>query len=245
MEGKKRDRSLAFVLAFLLVSQRCIFADSFSAVEVREGAGHLYNLSQSRGEGDLHRLAVSEEKEDVWLFSNGTWIDIGFDEDATKVLSSFEDIESAIEKLSKDGIDNFPQNLKLVYYHIHPRRIYKTGIYPPCIYDIIALALLKDRYAKSVQAIAGKLFDGYGRWEFDISDELVQRLYSQEPFFAAALRTSRKWGNEGARRSFFIGHESRARSILSGTDRSRAEIVREYIEAMAEIGVFLTYEEME
>ena len=176
----------------------------------------------------------------MWLFGNGIWIDIGFDEDATKVSSSFEEIASALERLSGGGVN------ELVYYHIHPRRIYLTGIYPPCIYDIYALATLKARCAKlAVQTLTGILFDGYGRWIFDISGELEQRLSPQEFFCPAALRASPKRNKEWARLSFYISHESRVGSILHNPTASKAEIIQEYIKAVEELGVFLRYEEIE
>jgi hypothetical protein len=53
---------------------------AMTTIEIKAGSGHIYNNSQDRGERDLHQLAISEEREDAWLYFTNTWIDVGSEE---------------------------------------------------------------------------------------------------------------------------------------------------------------------
>lgn len=63
-------------------------------------------------------------------------------------------------------------------YHIHPRSILPTGrIYPPDVDDIYAVAKLKRELRERYHArLMARVFDGYGRWTFDVTGWFEESL---------------------------------------------------------------------
>ncbi len=223
--------------------------ESVSKIRVRKGFGYIYSGGQNRGEMRLHMLAQRATREDAWLFVDRLWIDIGYEEQRKHVLCSWE---------ATQLLDDFPADAKLIWYHIHPKRSDPKGLHPPSIENIFALSRLKALCEKNFGAqLMGKVFDGFGVWEVDLSYEVQRRLYpknvsenqprhdSYDPRDIAALMVSPKRRRELAWLVFYLNHERRAQEILQNRNMARDESIRRYLAAMADIGVSLEYTELD
>src|SRR3989344_3250331 len=85
-------------------------------IQVRHGAGTVYNLNKEAGEKALHQLARTAKLEDYWIFTNNQWIDIGVNETPDGVNGDYE----VFKKFAKGVVTE---------YHIHPKT--DRTIYPP------------------------------------------------------------------------------------------------------------------
>ncbi len=133
----------------------------------RPGSGFHHEVSRSVGEAQLDDLAKSSTTEDAWLFVTGAWIDIGFHERAKGALL---DRGTAMEALKEAGRASATGT---TFYHIHPFNTDTTFVDPPSVQDIHALAFLKGDHAE----VLGVMFDGRGKWTFDLSPMLVEGLH--------------------------------------------------------------------
>ncbi len=57
--------------------------------------------------------------------------------------------KAVLNGYAKERFYTISENMKLWWYHLHPLKIYKTGVYPPSVDDINALAQLIDVRADS------------------------------------------------------------------------------------------------
>ncbi|MBN1837923.1 MAG: hypothetical protein JW820_18845 [Spirochaetales bacterium] len=233
------------LLFLLLVAARAPAQEPVSGLRVREGVGHTYAGSRQSGEARLDSLAREVVREDAWLYADGLWVDIGYDERATSVLCSLAAIRAAADLAH--GAD-------LIWYHVHPRRSAPVGVHPPSVEDIAALCVLKDFCQREFGArLFGKVFDGFGVWEVDLSEELQSRLSRPpgpgvaadeerfDPRDTASLLVSPARRREVAALKLYLEHERIAQSILRDEAAGREEMIRRYIAGMAEIGVLLRF----
>ncbi len=231
-------------------------AEQMAAIHIQEGPGHVYRLSKSEGEKNLHALAKQALKEDAWLYTPGYWIDIGYEEQNRNVFCTLDKVFSALD--AGDAFGVFPENSSLIWYHIHPRTSYGTGVYPPNVEDILALVRLKDQFRERLNVnLSGKIFDGYGVWQFDLSADLSRKLcsYSRDKEReqqkngslrdVAALVSSPARKREVAWLSFYLNHETVARRELQSQTGKRDETISHYIAAMADLGVLLNYQDLD
>ena len=245
---------------FFLICSHCEpetpwYDNVVTTIEIREGGGHLYRVSQDRGERDLHQLARFGDREDAWLYFNDTWLDVGSEEQTKTITLDPGIIESLIEHNLKVIQIDIPRRSRLVIiYHIHLLGEDKTSFNPPSCEDIYALALLKYQCRRLAGIeLVGKVCDGLGMWEFDISRDQENRLclhndaadpmkaeelYPDYPPEIALLK------QRDAQESFFFELLIATRKICQNTELSRNEKIRAYIDSMKELGIIVKYEQV-
>jgi hypothetical protein len=223
-------------------------AEAVSEIQVRKGFGCVYIGSQESGENQLDQLARRATREDAWLFLDGLWIDVGYDERDRSVLCSWE----AVRSLTNNLVD-----AELVWYHIHPIASDSTGVHPPSIEDIFALVRLRGFCEEDWGVrLVGRVFDGRGIWEVDLHGGLWRKLRTQQvphkpshlersdPRDTASLLSSPTRKRELAWLALYLDHEQIAREILQNHNGERDEVIRRYIAAMADIGVLIDYTDL-
>ena len=253
----QRCPALQVGLLLLLVAVRIPGQEPVSGACVREGFGHVYCGSRLAGEARLHSLAREALREDAWLFADDVWIDVGYDERADSVLCSWESFRSVTGIRTATG---------LIWYHLHPLASAPTGVHPPSVEDVLALALLKDLCEAELGAeLVGRVFDGCGVWDMDLSDELRGKLKrpaaastpppgedrsgpgagpgasGSDPRDVASLLLCPVRRRDLAALAFYLEHERRAREILGNDEMGRAETIARYVKQMADIGLLLRY----
>jgi hypothetical protein len=222
-----------------------------ATIEIKDGSGHLYRMPQNMGERDLHNLACSGEREDAWLYFADTWIDVGHEEKKKTITLHPGRIDSLLDLILKTGIKEIPQRTRIVIYHIHPLQEDRTGFHPPSTEDIYTFALLKNQCRRlSGAELLGKVFDGLGVWEYDISRDLEHRLcpindaadptkaedlYPDYPPVIARLK------HRDIEESFFFNHLIVTRSICQNPVLSRDEKIGLYIDSMRALGISVKY----
>lgn len=146
-------------------------ADAFSqdTLKVVEGSGRKYHLSQQDGEKQLHLLAKSSNLEDNWILSGETWTDVGIHQ---KLASVKIDSVRFLEDI------NLPQNSTVYGYHIHPVHARTALFAPPSSIDIIFHAQSQKSLKDRGIFFTSKVCDGYGVWEYTVTDDLANELTS-------------------------------------------------------------------
>jgi hypothetical protein len=254
------------VLVFLLCVGTSIHTDDFASsqnglngsdpmdapvaeIRVREGFGHLYRGAQQQGELCLHRLAQTALREDAWIYMEGFWVDVGYDEEPRGVNCTWEAVRS---------LPDITAGRDLVWYHIHPQAGNPNTIHPPSCKDIIALARLKMLCGDAFDSrLTGKVLDGAGVWIVDLSEEARQRLCSADasmdqpvpeivdPRDVAGVIVTEKRQRDLARLAFFLSHEQCVQEILENPAFQRSEAIRQYVLCVNQIGVLLSYQEQD
>ncbi|HUV07935.1 MAG TPA: hypothetical protein VMX75_09415, partial [Spirochaetia bacterium] len=101
--------------------------------------------------------------------------------------------------------------------------------------------------------LVGKVFDGLGIWEFDISGDLESRLClsndSSEPVKAEDLYPDyppeiAQLKQRDAQSSFFFEHLIVSQNIGQNTKLSRNEKISAYIDSMQTLGITVKYEQI-
>ena len=175
----------------------------------------------------LSRVATSE---DAWLFTGGSWIDIGYDEEKTEVLLDLALVTAAVREQE-------PRE-PLAFYHLHPFHTDARIIEPPTLQDIQALQLLKEW---SSARMIGVIFDGRGKWTFDITGKAQAAVAPGRP----ALDYGASHGYGGRLDSAFLFRATYpllAWEENSGAD-GRNDRVRRFIESAGKLGVIVSYTE--
>jgi hypothetical protein len=218
---------------------------------VRVGSGFSYRIEQSVGEEQLSVLARSASTEDAWLFARGTWIDVGYEETARSVLVNARAAVDAVRDYMRPGIlIAWGQAAPLVFYHIHPFHQDARIVEAPGLQDVHSLALLKEQCEQTLgTGIIGLLFDGRGKWTFDITHNLQSRIHHDE-----YLGGSGSGGTIGytVSHGYVVRPDSASlfdlqyplavwSAALVDSTASREKRISEYIKAARQMGVLATY----
>jgi hypothetical protein len=205
---------------------------------VQSAAGGHYRLSRQDGEVLLDELARTAPTEDAWLLVGDTWFDVGYREERRSVLVDRDAAAAAV----RTGIRGAPTSL-IGFYHIHPSSGEPAFIDPPSLQDIQALASLKDECrALTAAEVIGVLFDGRGRWTFDVTWDLERRIlrgYGQPTDYA----TSHGWGPARDSAAVFdLEYPLIAWSLQTERLLSRDERIGAYVEGARRMGVLVHYD---
>lgn len=196
-------------------------------IQVKNGKGHVYTVSESEGNKQLHEVAKTAEKEDIWLYTAGKWHDVGKSEEENSALTSLEDIVKFLKK-------NYAYEEKAKFVHIHPKKIIKERVSPPSVYDIELHGKLKKMLRdKLTMKLVSEVYDGEGVWTYDLSDELEKDIAN------AARNGFSKW--EVTRGSILVEYLF----TLRDESLSRKEKIEKYISAVRKHGVVISYTPLE
>lgn len=196
-------------------------------IQVKNGKGHVYTVSESEGGNQLHEVTKTAEKEDIWLYVAGKWHDVGKSEEETNASTSLEDIVKLLKK-------NYANEKKAKIVHIHPKKVIKERVSPPSVYDIELHGKLRKLLRDKLQMkLVSEVYDGDGVWTYDISDELEKDIQN------GARNGFSKW--EITRGDIFIEELF----TLRDESLSRKEKIEKYISAVRKRGVVLSYTPLE
>jgi hypothetical protein len=105
--------------------------------------------------------------------------------------------------------------------------------------------------------LTGKVYDGYGVWDVDLTREAQLKLYPSnaseyqtlaeniDPRDVEKLRDSPKRRWELACLAFYLNHERRVQDILENQTLEKNERIRSFILSVRKIGVLLEYCELD
>lgn len=196
-------------------------------IQIKNGKGHVYTVSENEGGKQLHKVAKTAEKEDAWVYVANKWYDIGKSEEETSTLISTKDTVNFLKK-------NYPDEKRIKFVHIHPKKVIKERVSPPSVYDIELHGKLRKLIRDKLQArLVSEVYDGDGVWTYDISDDL--ETYIQK----AADNGFSKW--EITRGSILVEELF----TLRDESLSRKEKIEKYISAVKKYGVILSYTPLE
>lgn len=196
-------------------------------IQVKEGEGQVYTVSESEGNKQLHEVAKTAKKEDVWLYVAGKWHDIGTSEEENSALVSLNYIANLLEK-------NYPNEKKVKFVHIHPKEAIEERVFPPSVYDIELHGKLRKMLRDKLQVrLVSEVYDGDGVWNYDISKDLETHIQK------AADNSSNEWATTIRSMSVEELFTLRAESL------SRKEKIEKYISAVKKLGVILSYTPLE
>jgi len=207
-------------------------------IEVKTGSGTCYeNISRKVVERSLDDLCRKADKEDAWLYWNNTLMDIGVLEDSLSVVLNEVLMAITLEKAYK--------NDTISIYHIHPYKYVKNGFSPPSDADIWSHETKKHQYTnfknKNI-TIVQKMLNGSEMWEFDIEyrinrdigvDDGVDRKRERRKYIITEIENQYGRGSDSVNTKV----ENFTNTIL----KHDPEMINEYINAMAGLGVILKY----
>ncbi len=226
-------------------------------LDVRDGSGFRYQLSQAAGEAELGELSRRASTEDAWLFIRGTWIDIGYEERAAGVLLDPRAVIAAAQDYARAaGIGSSGSAESPIYYHIHPFRLDPSVVDPPSLQDIHALTLVKEECRRILKREAvGVVFDGRGRWSFDVTPDLEARILHDEHALPATPDGASSYGASSyAVSKGYVGSSDSAAmfdrsypplswtAFLPDSSRSREARIRTFIDGVRPLGVIVAYD---
>ena len=222
-----------------------------AGLRVRAGSGFRYELSQSAGEEHLSLLARTASTEDAWLFVGGTWTDIGYREQPKAVSVDSQAVAAACREKAA-GVTRVALTPKArpVFYHLHPFHDDPRFVDPPSLQDIHALALLKEQCREiDGEEMVGVIFDGRGKWIFDITPDLESRILHDEhlprPVKGVLSDYAVSHGyvsSTDTASRFDLDYPLVAWSaILAGGDLSREKRIAAFIEEAGHLGARVTY----
>jgi len=194
-------------------------------LSVGAAAGTRYQLSRADGEAQLHHLARSATTEEAWLLAGDVWIVIGYQERRSAVSVDLSVVTSAVEVAGAGK--------PLAFYHLHPFHEDPRAIEPPSVQDVQSLALMKELYGP----VTGVVFDGRGKWTFDITAEQAARVRATE---TADYATSHGYGRRDPAFLFDRSYPLIAWDVNSSPG-GRDDRIRGFIESARELGVTVTY----
>lgn len=145
------------------------------SIECVRGRGTVFHKSQELGEKDLAGLVLSAKAEDSWLYWNGTWVDIGYNErsNGVSIFPIFDNvIAGPFDKIKKDDL--------VVDYHIHPAADYskfKREVLPLLsVKDIISHYRICSALESYGIKTKSRVVDEFGILEYSIDDSLYSRF---------------------------------------------------------------------
>ena len=204
-----------------------------AVLSVRSGVGTRVVLSRAAGEQQLMALSRTAASEDAWLFTEDSWTDVGYDEGKTEVLLDLDQVTAAAR--GRDPAD------PLALYHLHPLHEDARLIDPPSLQDVLSLELLKEQCDTG---ITGVIFDGRGKWTFDIGARLQAIIRQRRPL-AADYSAVHGYGLPTNPEFFF----ERSFSLIAWEENSspdgRDERIRRFIESAGKLDVIVTYTPIE
>lgn len=250
---RPRCRLIVAIIATAMSLGGWIYGGS-QVLRSHTGSGFRVERSQLAGERDLNLLARQRAREDAWLFMNGTWTDVGYDEKQKSVSIDLEAVKAAVKRSLRGRSDPaLRRNSLMVFYHIHPFTEDPQMADPLSLADIHALAAVKEvcRLTGGAEAI-GAMFDGRGKWLFDLTpvlearileDEHVQSSHHADP---ADYAEAHGWVHHAdSVRSFDIEFSPVAWGALLGNrSRSRTERIQTFIREAESLGVIVTYDKL-
>jgi hypothetical protein len=209
---------------------------------VRTGVGFRYQLSQVAGEEQLAVISKTARAEDAWLYIGDAWVDIGYEEKPNSVLLDL--------RVVADAMNGRDPSQPLAFYHIHPFCQDPCNIEPPSLQDIHSLALMKEACGGQVGAsMVGVIFDGRGKWTFDITVALERRILHDEHGRTSVEGDS---GNYAASHGYVDRPDSTSvfdlkyalnlwSAILLEASATRDDRIVAFIRAVRQQGVTVTY----
>ncbi|MDP2907665.1 MAG: hypothetical protein Q8O03_07015 [Nanoarchaeota archaeon] len=196
-------------------------------IQVKNGKGRVYTVSENEGNNQIHQVAKTAEKEDIWVYTAGKWHDVGKSEEENSALTSLEDIVKLLKK-------NYAHEEKAKFVHIHPKKIIKERVSPSSVYDFELHGKLKKMFRdKLTMKLMSEVYDGNGVWTYDISDGLEKDILN------AGNNGFSKW--EVTRGSILVEELF----TLRDESLSRKEKIEKYISAVRKHGVVISYKPLE
>lgn len=154
-------------------------------IECVRGKGTVFHKSQEGGEKDLIGLVLSAKTEDSWLYWNGTWVDIGFNEGSNGV-SIFPIFDNVIA----GPFDGIGKDSEAVDYHIHPVADYPksaSGVLPLLsLKDIISHYRIRSAFESYGIKVRSRVVDEFGILEYYMDDSLYSRFNKSNKDFDCA-----------------------------------------------------------
>ncbi len=188
-------------------------------IQVRHGAGTVYNTSKEAGERALHHLARTAKLEDYWIFSKNQWIDVGTNERPEAVEGDYD-----VFKRCAEGT--------ITEYHIHP--IGDGRIYPPSAKDIIRHGNLKRGLKAIGVDLESRVYDGIGEWTYTVTGTVEQLL---------KIKRFRLYNNvyEELLREFI---KQAMTNTLDAEHSSRDDRIKSYMQEVSALGILLDYRKL-
>jgi hypothetical protein len=200
------------------------------ALSIRTGTGLRYRLSQGAGEEQLTVISRTAAVEDAWLFFGDTWIDVGYQEEPKDVLVDMQLAAAAVHERDPAG--------PLAFYHLHPFHQDPRIIEPPSWQDVHSLALMKSRCGPEM---IGIIFDGRGKWTFDITGDLEHRLLT-DGLSPGDYAASHGYGDRQASAARFDReYPLIVWNVNLFDDAAREKRIRDFISGARQLGVIVTY----
>ena len=196
-------------------------------IQAKEGEGYIYTVSESEGSKQVHEVAKTAEKEDIWLYVAGKWYDVGVSEEKDNASVYLDGVVKLLKKNHKD-------EKEVKFVHIHPKKVIEERVSPPSVYDLELHGKLKKMLRdKLTMKLISEVYDGDGVWTYEISDKL------EEDILNAAHNSFSKW--EITRGNIFIEELF----TLRDKELSRKEKIEKYISVVKNLGVILSYTPLE
>ncbi len=159
-----------FILAFSIISL-CPNKSEPQQVRIHNGAYMSYQRGRANGEMDLVSIASEDCTEDLWLFTSGTWYDVGINETTEDLEQDTAKIESILSTTSGPVIE----------YHIHPHNctfqdLDGITLRPVSPQDVLAHALLSERVRPHGRMLFSKVADEHGIWSYTATQAMHNNL---------------------------------------------------------------------
>ena len=153
---------------------------------LREGSVWRYKMAQEKGE----RLLMKEREkgmEDAFLYADGEWTDIGYDEKEHSVLNDDHTIDYFIKERNPEEI---------TFYHLHPS---KENL-APSHFDVLRDAFFRKRYPD--KEIHSRVAAAGGYWEYRTTEDFNAPAFSAKGFVFYLLSRKAFVGGKASEEAF-------------------------------------------
>lgn len=195
-------------------------------IQVKSGKGHVYIVSESEGNKQLHEVAKIAGKEDAWVYLAGRWYDVGTSEQEDNVSINLDYVAKLLKKHKNEK--------EAKYAHIHPKRTTQGHVAPPSTYDIFTHGKLKRMLKDKLQMklSASEIYTGDGVWTYDITDSLENDIDNTKLDSLGWMILSSMILKETL--------------LISGNKSSSKEKkIEDYISAVKKFGIIASYKSLE
>ncbi|MBM3199750.1 hypothetical protein FJZ53_02345 [Candidatus Woesearchaeota archaeon] len=195
-------------------------------LEVKNGKGHVYTVSENEGNKQLREIAKTTDKEDGWVYAAGKWYDVGESEKEDSVTICLKDAVKYLKKHKGEKEAKFA--------HVHPKKTAEESIAPPSSYDIFTHGKLKRMLKNSLKmSLISEAHTSHGVWTYDITDALEKDINNAKPGEFNSWRILESMINQ------------ETILIFSNKSSSNEEKIEHYISAMKNLGITVSYKTSE
>lgn len=170
---KKLKTILAALSLNLVIGSSNLKADP---IEAHRGAYMTYQKNRLDGEWDLVNLASNNCNEDLWIFTSGTWYDVGVNETTEDLEQDTYLIESILSTTSGPVYE----------YHTHPHDycpypdVQGISLESVSVQDVLAHVLLSERVRSQGRMLFSRVADEHGIWSYTATQTMHNHILNMD-----------------------------------------------------------------